>query len=84
MPNLFADALNKLKANLNNKGSTIVTKFLQTVKVQADELALLGAPVDAEDLTEKILDRLDDEYKELVRAVQARDISITFEELYKK
>lgn len=57
---------------------------MQTVKVQADELALLGAPFDAEDLKEKILDRLDDEYKELLRAVQARDISITFEELHKK
>lgn len=61
-----------------------MSEFLQAIKARADELALLGAPLDAEDLTEKILDGLSDEYKELVRAVQARDTIITFEELHEK
>ncbi|RVW89328.1 Retrovirus-related Pol polyprotein from transposon RE1 [Vitis vinifera] len=49
-----------------------------------DELALLGAPLDVEDLTDKILDGLGDEYRELTRAIQARDMPITFEELHEK
>jgi hypothetical protein len=66
------------------KGSDSVTIFLQLIKAKADELALLGAPLDVEDLTNKILDGLDDEYKELTRAIQARDTFITFEDLHEK
>jgi len=40
--------------------------------------------MDPEDLTDKILDGLDDDYKELVRAVQACDTSISFDELHEK
>nr|TKR91012.1 hypothetical protein D5086_0000227640 [Populus alba] len=32
----------------------------------ADELAILGAPMDPEDLTNQIMDGLDDDYKELI------------------
>jgi hypothetical protein len=45
---------------------------------------MLGAPVDGEDVTYKILEELGDEYKELVRVVQARDTSIAFDELHEK
>jgi hypothetical protein len=45
-----------------------VSEFLQTIKARADELATLGAPVDAEDLSERILEGLGDDYKELTRA----------------
>ena len=65
------------------KGSKSVTKFLQAIKARVDELALLGAPLEAEDLTEKI-DGLGDDYKALACAVQARDTSISFEELHEK
>jgi hypothetical protein len=61
-----------------------ITDFVYFVKARSDELAILGAPMDIEDLTEKILDGLDDEYKELVRAVQARDTAISFDELHEK
>jgi len=61
-----------------------ITDFVYFVKARSDELAILGAPMDIEDLTEKILDGLDDEYKELVRVVQARDIVISFDELHEK
>ena len=57
---------------------------MQTIKTRADDLALLGASLDEEEITDKILDGLGDDYKELVRAVQARDTSITFEELHEK
>ena len=66
------------------KGTMTVTGFLHSVKARSDELATLGAPIEEEDLIEKILDGLSDDYKELVRAVQARDNSITFDELHEK
>ena len=67
-----------------SKGSQSITEFLHSVKATADELAILGAPMDPEDLTDTILDGLDEDYKELVRAVQARDTSISFDELHEK
>nr|TKS10634.1 hypothetical protein D5086_0000081560 [Populus alba] len=54
------------------------------MKCRADELAILGAPMDEDDLIDKILDGLGDDYKELVHAVQARDTMIMFDELYEK
>ena len=66
------------------KGSDSVTTFLQSIKAKADELTLLRAPIDAEDLTKQILDGLGDEYRELTCSVQARDMPITFEELHEK
>ena len=74
----------KSQLKLITKGYDSITAFLQSIKAKTDELALLGAPLDAEDLTEKILDGLGDEYKELTRVVQARDTPITFEELHEK
>jgi len=64
------------------KGSMGVSEFLQTIKARADELATLGALVDAEDLSDRILEGLGDDYKELTRAVQARDNPISFDELH--
>ncbi|KAK0597079.1 hypothetical protein LWI29_021647 [Acer saccharum] len=74
----------KLLLKNSTKGTQSITEFLHSVKSRADELALLGAPVTDEDLTDRILDDLDDEYKELVRAVQARDNPISFDELHEK
>ena len=67
-----------------SKGTMTVTDFIHSIRARTDELAILGAPMEEEDLTEKILDGLGDEYKELVRAVQARDTSISFDELHEK
>ena len=61
-----------------------VSEFLQTIKARVDELAILGAAVDDEDLLEKILEGLGEDYKELVRVVQARDTPISFDELHEK
>ena len=51
---------------LITKGSDSVTSFLQSIKAKADELALLGVPLNAEDLIDKILG---DEYRELTCAI---------------
>jgi hypothetical protein len=74
----------KLQLRLLTKGTLSITNFLQSVKAKANELAVLGAPIDNEDLTDKILDELGDEYRELVRAVQARENAISFDELHEK
>jgi len=74
----------KSQLRLLTKGTLSITDFLQSVKAKADELAVLGAPIDNEDLTDKILEELGDEYRELVRAVQARENAISFDELHEK
>lgn len=73
---------NQLKNTI--KGSLGITEFMQTSKTRTYDLVLLGAPIDEEEITDKILDGLGDDDKELVRAIQARDTSITFEGLHEK
>lgn len=54
------------------------------IKGTVDELALLGVSTDLEDLALKILHGLDDSFKELSYAIQARDTVISFDELHEK
>lgn len=54
------------------------------MKAGDDELPILGEPIDVDDLIDKILDGLGDDYKVLVRAVQAWDTLISFDELHEK
>ena len=54
------------------------------MKCRADELAILGAPMNEDDLIDEILDGLGNDYKEIIRAVQARDTMIMFDELHEK
>ena len=58
--------------------------FNQLIKACANELAILGTPINEEDLTEKILDELEKDYRELVLVIQARYNSISFDELHEK
>ena len=80
------ERMKQVKNQMKNltKGSQTVTEFLQLVKCRADELPILGAPMNEDDLIDKILDGLRDEYKEIIRAVQARDTMIMFDELHEK
>ena len=57
---------------------------MQLVKSKDDDLALLGAPMDEEEIIDKILNGLPSDYRELVRVVQAGESSIAFEELHEK
>ena len=43
---------------------------MQFIKCRADQLAALGKPLNHEDLINKILDGLDDDYKTIVDIVQ--------------
>ena len=57
---------------------------MQVIKTRADELALLGKPVDDEDLIDRVLEGLSDEYKSIIDAINAHDTSISFAELHEK
>ena len=69
-----------LKGVLTNvvKGTQTVTEYMQHVKSIADELAMLDAPENSEDLTVKILNGLGDEFRDISSAVRARDSTISF------
>ena len=57
---------------------------MQAIKTCADELAALGKPLDHEDLIEKILESLDDDYHPSIDIVNSRDTLISFDELHEK
>ena len=54
------------------------------MKTCVDKLALLGKPMNDEDLIEKILDELDNEYKSIVDAIEGRETLISFDKLHEK
>ncbi|KAH6776541.1 hypothetical protein C2S52_014102 [Perilla frutescens var. hirtella] len=53
-----------------------------TIKSKSDELAVLGKPLDHEDLLDIILATLDEEYRAIIDMVEGRDTPITFDELH--
>lgn len=57
---------------------------MQFIKGHADELAVLGKPLDHEDLIEAVLDGLDESYNSIVDAINNRDTPIPFDELHEK
>ena len=76
----------QIKGQLANlyKGSQRVIEYMQQIKSRSDELAMMDAPINSEDLTIKILEELSAEYKDIALAVQARETPISFEELHEK
>eukprot|EP00261_Vitis_vinifera_P039100 XP_019080343.1 PREDICTED: uncharacterized protein LOC109123832 [Vitis vinifera] len=57
---------------------------MQSIKTRADELAALGKPLDQEDLIEKVLEGLDENYQSIIDVVNGRDSTISFDELHEK
>ena len=57
---------------------------MQFIKGRVDQLAALGKSLDHEDLIDKILDGLDDDYKTITGIVQNRKTPILFDELHEK
>lgn len=51
------------------KGSQSISESMEFVKSRADELVVLGKPLDREDLIETTLDGLDYDYKAVVDAI---------------
>ncbi|KAE8674326.1 hypothetical protein F3Y22_tig00111758pilonHSYRG00069 [Hibiscus syriacus] len=78
--------IKQLKDHLKNntKGSQSITDYMQSIKIRADELATLGKPLDHEDLIEKVLEGLDENYQSIIDSVNGRDSTISFVELHEK
>lgn len=66
------------------KGTKMISEYLRLIKSKADDLALLGKPMDPEDLTEQILVGLPEEYKPIVDAINGRDTAVSFSELHEE
>ncbi|RVW61448.1 Retrovirus-related Pol polyprotein from transposon RE1 [Vitis vinifera] len=57
---------------------------MQSIKTRADELTALGKPLDQEDLIEKVLEGLDENYEPIIDVVNGRNSTISFDELHEK
>ena len=67
-----------------NKGEKTITEYMQIIKTCNDELLLMNAAYDIDELTLKILRGLGDEYSPLASAVKARETPVSFDELHEK
>ncbi|KAI4328679.1 hypothetical protein L6164_021014 [Bauhinia variegata] len=66
------------------KGSKLVADYLHEIQTVADELALIGHPLDDLDLVVHALNGLGSDYKEITVALKFRDIPVSFEDLFEK
>lgn len=57
-------------SNLNKSNQTL-TEYMQNIKSRANELVIMNAPVNNEDLIVKILNGLRDEFKDLEFSIKA-------------
>ncbi|RVW88196.1 Retrovirus-related Pol polyprotein from transposon RE1 [Vitis vinifera] len=78
--------IKQLKEQLKRctKGSKSISEYMQAIKTRADELTLLGKPVDDMDFIDRVLGELSDEYKSVIDVINTRDMSISFAELHEK
>ncbi|XP_019056851.1 PREDICTED: uncharacterized protein LOC109115986 [Tarenaya hassleriana] len=67
-----------------SKGGKSIDEFMHFFKTKGDELALLGKPLDHEDLVDLILSGLGEEYRPIKDAINAPDIPISFVELHER
>ncbi|XP_010545858.1 PREDICTED: uncharacterized protein LOC104818098, partial [Tarenaya hassleriana] len=66
------------------KGTKSIDEYMHFYKVKADELSLLGKPLDHEDLLDFILVGLGDDFKPVKDVVHAKDSPMSFIELHEK
>ncbi|KAD1768276.1 hypothetical protein E3N88_42321 [Mikania micrantha] len=70
---------------LTKTPSQSITDFMHAAKELIDQLATLGKTLDAEDVSDIILNGLDQKtYKPIIDAIHARDSPILFHELHEK
>jgi hypothetical protein len=67
---------------LMQRSSRTVSEFLHAVKVIADELFLIDAPVSDDDLTLYMLNGLGSEFKDMVAPIHTKEIALSFAELH--
>ncbi|KAF5481757.1 hypothetical protein F2P56_002385 [Juglans regia] len=63
-------------------GTRTVSEFLHAVKVIADELSLIDAPVLDDDLTLYVLNGLGSEFRDMVAPIRMRETALSFAELH--
>jgi hypothetical protein len=59
---------------LMQRGSRTVSEFLHAVKVTADELSLIDAPISDDDLTLYVLNGLGSEFRDMVAPIRTRKL----------
>jgi len=64
------------------KGALSANEYFLSIKRLADELALAGQPLTADDIITYVLARLGQEYDSLASIITSRSDSVTLEELY--
>jgi len=74
----------QLKEDLTliQRGSRTVSEFLHAVKMIADELSLIDAPVSDDDLTLYVLNGLGCEFRDMVAPIRTRETALSFAELH--
>lgn len=75
-----------LKERLSSisKGTSSISCFMQSIRSIADELALIGHPLDDLDLVIHTLNGLRPSFREIVASVRTRNSPILFDELHDK
>jgi hypothetical protein len=73
-----------LKERLGNtkREDRSISEYMELMKGIADQLAIIGAPVDDDDLVLHILGGLGPDYKHINGGIRARETPISFEELH--
>ncbi|RVW38086.1 hypothetical protein CK203_095097 [Vitis vinifera] len=66
------------------KGSQSIAKYMQTIKIITDDLALMGYPLSEDEIILHVLNGLGNDFKEISATIQARYSPMTFEELHDK
>ncbi|WVY90082.1 hypothetical protein V8G54_035596, partial [Vigna mungo] len=66
------------------KGNSSISEYLQSIRFLADELALIGYPVDDLDLVIATLNGLGPSFREFNASIRVRDSPLFFDELFDK
>ena len=74
----------QLKEDLTliQQGSHTVFEFHHAIKVIADELSLIDAPISNDDLMLYVLNGLSSEFRDMVAPIRTREIALSFAELH--
>lgn len=67
-----------------SKGNNTINDYMRSIIDKSDQLALLCAPYDHEDLLDIITDGLGEDYRAITEMVNGRDTPISIDELHEK
>ncbi|XP_010480966.1 PREDICTED: uncharacterized protein LOC104759777 [Camelina sativa] len=66
------------------KDNKSINEYMRIIVDRTDQLALLGAAMEHEDLLDVIISGLDDDYRAILEMVNGRDVPISIDELHEK